>query len=192
MHQIDVAATHNGRSALTLVQRDAIFARRAEALAEIPQSEAQDDDTLEALVFAVGSERYALPATQVHEIRPLGWLTPLPGTPAFLAGLINVRGRIVPVVDLRPLLGMPSTDGPSMSVVLVAYRSGDVGILVTDRPTVRTLRAAELTDPPPGSLSGIDSSGIRGLTPDMVIVLDAERLLADPRLVVQHEILTKV
>jgi chemotaxis signal transduction protein len=87
---------------------------------------------------------------------------------------------------------MPSTDGPSMSVVLVAYRSGDVGILVTDRPTVRRLRATELTEPPPGSLTGIDSSSVRGLTPDMVIVLDAERLLADPRLVVQHEILTKV
>src|ERR1700736_3273209 len=125
---------------VTIAQRDAVFASRAEELAEMMPGESELDDTLEALVFALGSELYALPANQVHEVRPLGWLTPLPGTPAFLAGLINVRGRIVPLVDLRPLLGIASADGPSMSVVLVSYRSGDVGLLATDRPTVRSLQ----------------------------------------------------
>jgi chemotaxis signal transduction protein len=56
---------------------------------------------------------------------------------------------------------------------------------------VRPLRVADLTDPPPGPLSGIDSSCIRGITPGLVIVLDAERLLADPRLVVHNETLSK-
>src|ERR1700730_19147780 len=120
---------------VTIAERDAIFASRAEELAEMMPGDGQLDDTLDALVFALGSELYALPATQVHEVRPLGWLTPLPGTPAFLAGLINVPGRIVPLIDLRPLLGIAS-DGcsPSTSVVLVSYRSGDVGLLVTNRP----------------------------------------------------------
>jgi purine-binding chemotaxis protein CheW len=180
----------SGRSALTAAQRDAVFARRAEALAESAPGEGQDDDTLEALVFALGSEQYALPANQVHEVRPRGLLTTLPGTPAFLAGLINVRGRIVPVVDLRSLLGM-APDGPSTSVVLVSHRSGDIGLLVAGRPIVRPLRVADLTEPPPGPLSGIDAACIRGITPGLVIVLDAERLLADPRLVIQHEILPK-
>jgi purine-binding chemotaxis protein CheW len=192
MHHQEMAGTDSGRSMVTAAQRDAIFARRAEALAESAPGEHQDDDTLEVLVFAIGRELYALPASQVHEVRPLGWLTTLPGTPAFLAGLINVRGRIVPVVDLRSLLGMSSADSPSMSVVLVSYRGGDIGLLVTDRPTVHPLRLADLTEPPPGSLSGIDASSVRGITPGLVIVLDAERLLADPRFVVQHEILGKV
>jgi purine-binding chemotaxis protein CheW len=178
------------RQDLAVAQRDAIFARRAAELAESATDENQDQDTLEALVFALGRELYALPANQVHEVRPLGLLTRLPGTPAFLAGLINVRGRIVAVVDLRPLLGMP-TDSPSTSVVLVSHRSGNVGLLVAGRPTVRPLRVADLTDPPPGPLSGIDSSCIRGVTPGLVIVLDAERLLADPRLVVHNETLSK-
>jgi purine-binding chemotaxis protein CheW len=173
-------------------QRDAVFACRAEELAEMAPGEGQDDDTLEVLVFALGREQYAFPATQVHEVRPVGWLTRLPGTPAFLAGLVNVRGRIVPVLDLRPVLGIAIDDSPSMSVVLVSHRNADVGLLVTDRPTVRPLRASDLREPPPGPLSGIDSSCVRGITPDLMIVLDAERLLADPRLVVQHEILAKV
>ena len=178
------------RQQLTVAQRDAVFARRAEQLAESAPTERQDDETLEALVFALGREQYALPANQVHEVRPLGLLTRLPGTPAFLAGLINVRGRIIPVVDLRPLLGMP-TDSPSTSVVLVSHRSGNVGLLAAGRPTVRPLRVADLTDPPPGQLSGLDSTCIRGITPGLVIVLDADCLLAEPRLVIHHEILSK-
>src|SRR5712692_10159714 len=126
------------RQQLTVEQRDAVFARRADQLAESGANESQDTEALEALVFELGRELYALPANQVHEVRPLGLLTRLPGTPAFLAGLINVRGRIIPVVDLRPLLGMP-TDSPSTSVVLVAHRSGHIGLLVADSPTVRPL-----------------------------------------------------
>src|SRR3982074_213775 len=125
MHHQEMAGTDSGRSIVTAAQRDAIFARRAEALAESAPGECRDDDRLEALVFAIGREQYALPANQVREVRPLGWLTPLPGTPAFLAGLINVRGRIVPVIDLRSLLGMPSDESPLMSVVLVASPGGD-------------------------------------------------------------------
>jgi purine-binding chemotaxis protein CheW len=178
------------RHEITVEQRDAVFARRAEELAESPADENQDQDTLEALVFALGGELYALPANQVHEVRPLSLLATLPGTPAFLAGLINVRGRIVPVVDLRPLLGL-NTDSPSTSVVLAAHRSGHIGLLAGGRPTVRPLDLAELSDPPPGQLSGIDSSCIRGITPGLVIVLDAERLLADPRLVIHQETLPK-
>jgi chemotaxis signal transduction protein len=78
-----------------------------------------------------------------------------------------------------------------MSVVLVSHRGADVGILTTDRPTMRLLRTDELAEPPAGALSGLDSSCVRGVTPGLIAVLDAERLLADPRLVVQHEVLPK-
>jgi purine-binding chemotaxis protein CheW len=192
MDKLTLVTTAGGRAALTGAQRDAVFARRAEELAQTPPDDGQNKKALEALVFSLGRESYALPATQVHEVRPLGGLTVLPGTPAFLAGLINVRGRIVPVVDLRPLLGIASENEASLSVVLVSHRSGDVGLLVTDRPTVRLVQVAALTEPPPGPLAGIDSACVRGITPELLIVLDAERLLADLHLVVQHDILAKV
>jgi hypothetical protein len=67
-----------------------------------------------------------------------------------------------------------------------------VGLLVTDRPTVRLVHVAALTEPPTGPLSGIDAGCVRGITPELLIVLDAERLLADPHLIVQYEILAKV
>src|SRR3981081_2950198 len=147
------------RQPLTVEQSDAIFARRAEELAESSAAESQNTEALEALVFELGRELYALPANQVHEVRPLTLLTNLPGTPAFLAGLINVRGRIVPVIDLRPLLSLP-THGRSTSVALVAHRSGHIGLLVAGRPTVRPLPLTDMSEPPPGQLSGIDPTCI--------------------------------
>jgi purine-binding chemotaxis protein CheW len=192
MEQQDMATTAGDVLALRASQTDAVFARRAEELAARTAGEAQRDEVVEALVFALGRELYAFPAMQVHEVRPLGWLTLLPGTPALLAGLINVRGRIVPVIDLRPLLGIASDVETALSVVLVSYRSGDVGLLVTDRPTVRLVHIGALTEPPAGPLSGIDAGCVRGITPELLIVLDAERLLADPHLIVQYEILAKV
>jgi purine-binding chemotaxis protein CheW len=179
------------RSVLTAAERDAIFASRAAELAASAPGEAPGD-TFEALVFAVGGEQYALPGPQVREVRPLPPLTSLSGTPSFIAGLINVRGRIVPVIDLRPLVGAPLGDGPGLSVVLVPYRDADVGILATERPTVRVLRTADLTEPPAGAASGLDPACVRGIAPGLVLVLDAERLLADPRHLVQHDVLQKV
>jgi purine-binding chemotaxis protein CheW len=167
---------------------ETIFERRAEALAAAPPSDAPDD-TFDALVFCLGTELFAFSGKDVLEVRPLGWLTRLAGTPACIAGLINVRGRIVPVIDLRPLIGLPSEEGPCMSVVLVSHRDSAVGILTTDRPTVRLLRAADLKEPPAPALLGlgVDPSSVRGITPGPVVVLDAERLLADSRLIVQHD-----
>jgi purine-binding chemotaxis protein CheW len=175
---------------LTEAQREAIFARRAEALAAAPSEDAPRAG-FEALVFALDSERYAFPRTQVREVRPLGQLTPLRGTPAFIAGLVNVRGRIVAVLDLRPLFGIQTHNTAADGLVLVAHPQGDVGILATGRPTVQVLPAAELGELPAGGPAGLNRDYVRGVTPDLVIVLDAERLLSDPRLLVQEDSLSR-
>jgi purine-binding chemotaxis protein CheW len=167
-------------------QRDAIFARRAEALAATPPADTSVD-AFEALVFALGRERYAFPRTQVREVRPPGELTALPGAPAFIAGLVNVRGRIVAVLDLRVLFGARPDSAVVQSLVLVAHPRGDVAILATGRPSVQMLLTAGMGQLPAGVPAGLDPAYVRGVTPDLVIVLDAEHLLADSRLVVQED-----
>jgi purine-binding chemotaxis protein CheW len=164
----------------------AIFARRAEELARLPDIDVAQD-AQEALVFSLGDERYAFPTGQVAEVRPLGRLTPLPGAPAFVAGLINVRGRIVPVLDLRPLFGLPGPVDAAQAVVLMSSPRGTIGLLATDRPEVRWLAHLGLSGLPAGTPSKLDPTYVRGITSDLVVLLDAERLLADPRLVVQDE-----
>lgn len=175
-----------GHDGATDEHRAMVLARRAEMLAALPPPEASPD-AFEALVFALGEERYAFPSRQVREVRSLDGLTALPGTPSFVAGLVNVRGRVVPVLDLRPLFGLPVARVDSRYVVLLSNPHGDVGILVTAAPEVRWLCEGELSDLPAGAPVGLDPAAVRGVTPALIVVLDAERVLADPRLIVQEE-----
>lgn len=174
------------RTDMTDEQRDAILAWRAAQLAAPPPPPAPAD-AFEAVVFALGDEHYAFPSTQVREVRPPGDLTPLMCTSAFVAGLVNVRGRVVPVLDLGPLFGLPGTGESAQAVMLLSCPRGDVGILTSNRPALRQLRAGELGGLPAGAAAGLAAAYVRGVTPDTVVVLDAERLLADQRLVVQEE-----
>lgn len=168
----------------TEAQVEAVFARRAEMLAR-PLPEAGGAGP-EALVFALGAERYAFPTWQVLEVRPIGQVTRLPGTPPFVAGIVNVRGRIVPVLDLRPVFGL-APGGDAVSVLLIAGPRGDVGLVATGRPEVHPLPPGPLGELPPGAPPGLQAGYVRGVTEDLLVVLDAEALLADPRLVVQEE-----
>lgn len=170
-------------------QRDAILERRAEQLAEVPKRHTETLDALTTMliVFALGSENYAFPSTQVQEVRPLAELTVLPGTPTFVAGLLNVRGRIVPVLDLRPLFGLPM-DAEVRSVLLLLSPRGEVGIVATDRPVVSTYTADEMgiRELPAGAAPGLQADFVQGITNDLIVVLDAERLVLDQRLIVQE------
>jgi purine-binding chemotaxis protein CheW len=184
--QLAAAEATLASTELSAAERDAIFARRAETLAT-PVSAGEPTDALPSLVFRLGGEQYAVPGWQVREIRPIGQLTPLPGTPPFVAGLINVRGRVVTALDLRPVIGL-RTDGEAPSVVmLMASPGGDVGVLVSEQPTLRWLREGDLGSLPPGGPAGLDPAFVRGVTRDLVVVLDAERLLADQRLLVRDD-----
>ncbi len=178
---------------LTPEQREAIFAHRAAQLAR-PVSSLHATITAEraanvALVFPLAGEHYAFAGASVREVRPLGEVTPLPGTPAFVAGLMNVRGRIVPLLDLRLFFGLPAapSDTGGETVVILGSPRGDVGVLTTGRPVVRvvddSLRAMPATAPP-----GLQAAYVRGVTADLIVVIDAERLLADERLMVQAEV----
>jgi len=168
-------------------QREAIFDRRAEALAA-PPSPPRPTDAFEALVFALGQERYAFPSSQVSEVRQLDQITALPSAPGFVAGLVNVRGRIVPVLDLRPLFGVASTPEPPRATVLLSVIEGDVAVLATDEPSLAWLRASELRGIPVEAPGGLDPKYVQGVTPDLVIVLDAVRLFADQKVLVQEDV----
>ena len=172
---------------LSDAERDAVFARRAETLAA-PVRAGEAIDAHPSLVFSLGGESYAVAGRLVREVRAVGQMTPLPGTPPFIAGLINVRGRIVSVLDLRPFFGL-RTDGEAPgAVMLFATPRGDVAVLAGDEPSLRWLRDDELGALPPGGPPGLDPSFVRGVTRDLVVVLDAEHLLGDQRLLVQEDV----
>ncbi len=93
---------------MTVSEKDtAILDERARRLAQIPPAPARAADVLKVLTFALGTERYALETAHLREVLRLCECTPVPGTPEFLIGVVNVRGQILDLFDLGKFLGVP-------------------------------------------------------------------------------------
>ena len=137
--------------------------------------------TREVLVFVLGEEEYGVDILKVQEIRGYEKVTPIPSSPAYLKGVVNLRGTIVPVIDLRVKFGMPEPRYDSFTVVIVLRIAGRViGIVVDSVSDVVRLAASEVKEAPRlGAL--VDSSFLAGLaTQDdrMILLLDIEKFLS--------------
>jgi purine-binding chemotaxis protein CheW len=161
-----------------------ILRERARVLARPPAVTASRDEELELLELRVADERYAIETRFVAEVHPLRDLTPLPGTPAFVRGIVNLRGRIVPVYDLRRLFGLPERGITDLHrIVLVDGAGLELGLLADVVTGVRRLPRAALS-PPPTTVSAIAAEYLEGVSEERLVVLDLERILNDPRIVV--------
>lgn len=158
---------------------------RAQALARSPESEARGE-TIRLLVLAVGEERYGVDIQNVQEIEPLTRLTAVPGTPAFWAGVTNLRGSMYPVLDLRRYLGLAGENGTGGKVALVSSAGMSVGLLVDEVPEVREVALVEI-GAPVSENNVARADVVSGVTADMLSVLDLDILLGEPALVVEDD-----
>ena len=164
-----------------------ILEARARELAREPEADARGD-TLELVVLSLGQERYGVASQLVQAIHPLAGLTPVPGLPAFWAGLVNLRGRLYPVLNLRRYLGLAGEAPANGKLALVAAAGLSVALWVDEVPEVRQVPLAQIGPHLSEALEDqAGAAGRHGLTPDFLAVLDLEALLADARLVVQAE-----
>lgn len=156
-----------------------VLEQRARALAQAHQA-VDTTPRLRVLAFTVGAESYAIPATHVRGVLRLAELTPLPGAPAHVVGITNVRGEILPLFDLRPLLGRGTQALSDLAqLVIVGREQLELGLVADDARDIVDLPENDIL---PASLSGPDRDLVRGVTHDAVTILDAEALCRDPRL----------
>lgn len=132
------------------------------------------------LTLFLGAEEYGLDVTKVQEIIRMLPITRVPRAPAFIRGVINLRGRIIPVLELRARLCLPSVD-EARETCIVVVRSADLhmGIIVDAVREVLTIRDEELL-PVPDFGTAIDTSYLSGLArreQRVVLLLDVERVL---------------
>jgi purine-binding chemotaxis protein CheW len=114
-------------------------------------------------------------------------LTPLPCTPAFIRGIVNVRGRIVPVLDLKKFFDLPETGLTDLHrIILLRSEDLELGLLADLSVGVRSIPLESLQPSLP-TLTGIRSEYLEGVTSDRLVVLDGARILADPKIIVQDE-----
>ena len=141
--------------------------------------------TREVLVFVLGTEEYGVDILKVQEIRGCDKVKPIPRAPAYLKGVMNLRGIVVPVVDLRVKFDLAEARYDDFTVMVVLRISGRViGVVVDAVADVVQLAAGDIK-PPPQLGSIVDGSYIAGLaTPGerMVLLLDIEKLLSSGEL----------
>jgi purine-binding chemotaxis protein CheW len=138
-------------------------------------------DERQLVVFQLGAEFYGVEIARVHEIIRLQTVTRVPRAPAFVEGVINLRGKVIPVVDLRRRFGLPTADHTRASrIVVVEIGDQVVGVVVDGVSEVLRVNGATV-EPPSPVVAGIDSEYIHGiakLSDRLVILLDLDRVLA--------------
>jgi purine-binding chemotaxis protein CheW len=165
-----------------------ILRARAQALARAPRPAPAAGTMLELLEFGLATERYALESRHVQEVHPLRELTPLPCTPPFILGIVNVRGRILPVLDLKKFFDLPERGLTDLHrIILVRGHGLELGLLADVIVGVRSV-AADSLQPALPTLTGIRADYLKGISEERLVVLDLDRMLCDPKIIVHEDV----
>jgi chemotaxis signal transduction protein/CHASE3 domain sensor protein len=164
----------------------AVLEERARALSKV--TEVQTSEGVPLVVFSLANETYGIATEHIKEVQPLRDITPVPCTPEFVIGVVNIRGSIYSVIDIRSFFGVQRTEiGDSTKVILVNGAGLEVGILADD---VKGATSVLLNDikPPLTTQAAVKEEYIQGVTKEMLIVLNLVALLRDERIIVREEV----
>jgi len=141
----------------------------------------KDADLLQMVTFNIGGEEFGVEILTVQEIIRMMQITRVPKAPDFVEGVINLRGKVIPVIDLRKRFGMDSRGhDKNTRIVVVEINKMIVGFIVDSVSEVLRI-PADTVEPPPPVVAGLDSeyiSGVGKLEDRLLILLDLDRLLS--------------
>ena len=144
--------------------------------------EKKQEGTSQLVVFSLANEEYGVAIGQVQEIiRPQG-ITRIPGMPSFIEGVINLRGKIIPIIDLRDRFSLVKKESDANTRVVVAEVSSQTVGLVVDSVSEVLRLANDAIDPLPPTITNIDGEYLKGvgkLDRRLIILLDLEKVLTD-------------
>ena len=149
--------------------------------AAVPEPGATSDSSSEFLTFTLGTEEYGVDILKVQEIRGYGTVTRIPEAPEFIKGVINLRGTIVPVVDMRIKFKLGKVEYNALTVMIILNVANRVvGMVVDGVSDVVALSAAQVRPAPElGAAVGAQFlTGIGTLDSRMLILVDIEKLMS--------------
>jgi purine-binding chemotaxis protein CheW len=146
---------------------------------------AGEGDAGKYMTFKLASEEYGLQIQKVRELIGMMEITRIPRAQKHIRGVINLRGKVIPVVDLRTCFGLPPTAATNQTVIIVVQlTTGEgqltIGVLVDEVLEVRTIPASQV-EKPPALHSQIDTTFILGIGKSdkrVIFLLDIDRVLA--------------
>lgn len=168
-------------------QRRKVLKERARRLAREPAAQ-ESGERLEIVEFLLGREHYGIETSFVREVHPLRDVTPLPCTPPFVLGIMNLRGEILSVIDIGKLFDLEQQGLSDLNqVIVLRCPTMEFGILADAVVGVRTI-AARGVQPSFATLTGIRADYLMGVTGEHLVLLDAGKMLNDRRIVVHEEV----
>lgn len=162
--------------------KERILNERAERLRRPSSDESSSSGFIDVLFFQLSGEDYGIESKYVNAVQPLDELTALPGIPAFILGIVNLRGRIVSVVDLRKLFDLPQR-GLSDQDRVVVISDGQIELALLANVIVGiSAIGPESVGEPLATFTGFRRELLKGMTRERVAILDGARLLSDEHL----------
>jgi purine-binding chemotaxis protein CheW len=139
------------------------------------------NELLQLVSFKISNEEFGIDILAVQEINRMSQITKVPNTPDFIEGVINLRGRIIPVIDLRAKLGMIRKEySKDTRIVVVDIKNTTIGIIVDEVSEVLRI-PKDITEAPPEIVGGVNSDyiiSIGKLEDRLLILLDLEKMLS--------------
>ncbi len=162
-----------------------ILRKRARLLAQEAEAIKEEDSYCRVVEFMLANERYALELVCIQEVCPLKELTPLPCTPPFVLGIVNFRGQILSVIDLKKFFDIPGYELTNLNRIIILHSDEmEFGILADEVLGVRSILLSEIQPSMP-TFTGIRAEYLKGVTKDRVVILNGEKILADKNIIVQ-------
>jgi purine-binding chemotaxis protein CheW len=140
------------------------------------------NETQQLVAFFLANEEYGVPIIQVQEVIRKPDITRIPGMPDFVDGVINLRGKIIPIIDLRKRFGLAQTDDSDKTRIIVTKATDQILGLVVDGVSEVVHLMKEQVEPIPASIAAIDAeylSGVGKFDKRIIILLNLEKLLTD-------------
>ena len=146
---------------------------------ESTENRVELEDSTNLVTFRLGSGEYAIDIMQAKEIIKMEKITLIPNAPDFVEGVINLRGNIIPIIDLKKRFNLEEIEGDkNTGIIIVKIEDVDMGIIIDSISKVVSISNSDIQPPPP-MLSGIGQKYIKGvgkLEDKLLVVLDLEKL----------------
>ena len=150
-------------------------------MASLETQKKETTELLQLVSFFIGNEEFGVDILYVQEINRMSQVTKVPNSPEFVNGVINLRGRVIPVIDLRLKFGMPKKEPDKNTRIIVIEVSGKtVGFIVDSVNEVLRI-SKDVTEPPPELAMGVNSEYIKAvgkLEDRLLILIDLEKILS--------------
>ena len=144
-------------------------------------------ESLMVVEFLLSPERYGIESACVSEVLSLKEITQIPGAPAFVTGVMNVRGKIISILNLKLLFSLKVIGLTELNKIILLKRDQMEFGIVTDAIAGTRKVFLNTLSTPPATLHGIEAEYIKGITPDGLILLDGAHLLENKSLIVNQK-----